>query len=99
MPLLLALLLLVSTTAAAAQTARAIDGDSLEVAGEQIRLIGIDAPEGRQLCQRDGREWRCGDAATAALGELVVGYEVRCDVLGRDRWWRAYRCASPVPSS
>jgi endonuclease YncB( thermonuclease family) len=39
---LLALFLL--TTAAAAQTARVIDGDSLELAGEDIRLIGIDAP-------------------------------------------------------
>jgi endonuclease YncB( thermonuclease family) len=67
-----------------------IDGDSLELAtGEQIRLIGIDAPEGRQVCQRDGLEWRCGDDATAALGKLVAGADVSCDVLGHDRWGRA----------
>ncbi len=30
--------------------AKVIDGDSLEVAGEQVRLHGIDAPESRQLC-------------------------------------------------
>jgi endonuclease YncB( thermonuclease family) len=52
---LLALLLLV-TSPALAQPARVIDGDTLEVAGENIRLIGMDAPEGRQLCQRNGRE-------------------------------------------
>jgi endonuclease YncB( thermonuclease family) len=52
---LLALLLLVIATAASAQTVRVIDGDSLEVAGEDIRLIGIDAPEGSQMCQRNGR--------------------------------------------
>jgi endonuclease YncB( thermonuclease family) len=57
---LLALLLLVIATTATAQTVRVIDGDSLDVAGEDIRLIGIDAPEGRQLCQRNGLEWRCG---------------------------------------
>ena len=46
MPYLIALFLLISTTAPAAQPARVIDGNSLELAtGEQIRLIGIDAPE------------------------------------------------------
>jgi endonuclease YncB( thermonuclease family) len=86
MPYPLALILLVI---AATASARVIDGDSLELAGEDIRLIGIDAPEGRQVCQRDGLEWRCGDDATAALGTLVAGAEVRCDVLGHDRWRRA----------
>jgi endonuclease YncB( thermonuclease family) len=71
MPYLLALILLVVAASASAETLRVIDGDSLEVAGENIRLIRIDAPEGRQLCQRAGREWRCGDDATAALGQLV----------------------------
>jgi endonuclease YncB( thermonuclease family) len=85
---LIAPLLLVVVTAAHAEPAHVIDGDSLEVAGEDIRLIGIDAPEGRQLCQRNGLEWRCGDDAAAALGELVNGTEIRCDVLGHDRWGR-----------
>ena len=31
--------------------AKIIDGDLLEVAGERIRLFGIDAPEGRQQCR------------------------------------------------
>ncbi len=30
--------------------ARVIDGDMIEVAGEQVRLHGIDAPEARQTC-------------------------------------------------
>lgn len=69
--------------------ARVLDGDTLELAGERVRLIGIDAPEGRQLCQRGDREWACGDDAAAALDEMIAGMEVRCDVLGRDRWGRA----------
>jgi hypothetical protein len=32
--------------------AAGIDRDSLELSGEQIRLSGLGAPEGRQLCQR-----------------------------------------------
>ena len=47
---------------------RVIDGDTIEIHGLRIRLQGIDTPERYQRC-RDarGREYRCGDTATAAL--------------------------------
>jgi endonuclease YncB( thermonuclease family) len=99
MPYLLALILLVIAASASAETARVIDGDSLEVAGEDIRLIGIDAPEGRQLCQRDGLEWACGDDATAALRELVAGAEVRCHVWAMTAGARAWEFALAMQSS
>jgi len=35
--------------------ARVIDGDTIIVAGEHVRLEGIDAPERKQTCQRNGR--------------------------------------------
>ncbi len=43
-----------------AGTASVIDGDTLEVHGQRIRLHGIDAPESRQLCRLDGKPWQCG---------------------------------------
>jgi endonuclease YncB( thermonuclease family) len=44
----LALVLLVTAMAADAKLARVIDGDTLDLAGERIRLWGIDAVEGDQ---------------------------------------------------
>ena len=70
-------------------TARIVDGDTLEIAGQKVRLLGLDAPEGKQVCQRDGRPWRCGDAAAAVLRDIVAGRGVRCDVRGLDRWGRS----------
>jgi endonuclease YncB( thermonuclease family) len=68
--------------------ARVIDGDSLEVAGERIRLFGIDAPEARQYC-RDarGQDYPCGRAATRALAGLT-GARVSCTLVTHDRYER-----------
>ena len=37
-----------------------IDGDTIVVAGERIRLQGIDAPELQQTCTAYGQPWACG---------------------------------------
>jgi endonuclease YncB( thermonuclease family) len=64
--------------------ARVIDGDSLRIGRHEIRLVGIDAPEGRQMCERNGWSYRCGDTAREALHGLVAN-GVRCDVEKRDQ--------------
>jgi endonuclease YncB( thermonuclease family) len=55
-----------------------IDGDTLELAGQRIRLFGIDAPDLDQLCRHGGRDYQCGKVARATLWDLVAGLDVNC---------------------
>ena len=74
---------------------RIVDGDTLVIERTRIRLHGIDAPEIKQTCQRDGIEWPCGQEASKALGEYVNGAELRCERLNTDRYGRVVaRCFS-----
>ena len=57
---------------------RIIDGRTLEVAGQRVRLFGIDAPDVNQVCQHGGRDYPCGRVARAALWDLVAGLDVSC---------------------
>ena len=64
--------------------ARVIDGDTLEIAGQRIRLHGIDAPESQQTCWAGGREWACGREATFALAYETGMHWVTCREKGGD---------------
>jgi endonuclease YncB( thermonuclease family) len=74
--------------------ARIIDGDSLVVAGVEIRLSGIDAPEYRQLCFRRGRPWACGVDATRVLRTLIANRPVACRSHEQDRYGRTVASCS-----
>ncbi len=71
-----------------AGTASVIDGDTIEVHGQRIRLHGIDSPESRQLCFIDGKRWQCGKDAANALADKIARRPVTCEDLGRDRYKR-----------
>ena len=68
--------------------ARVIDGDTIEIQGARIRLAGIDAPERGQWCSAAQQKYRCGQEASAALGQRIGGQIVRCVVRGIDLYRR-----------
>jgi endonuclease YncB( thermonuclease family) len=66
--------------------ASVIDGDTIEIHGQRIRLYGIDAPEASQQCDLDGKPWRCGQASANALAEHTGRQTVTCEPRARDRY-------------
>lgn len=65
-----------------------IDGDTLELSGERIRLWGIDAPEASQTCQQREQPVPCGQIATRALIEYLGQQAVNCTAEDVDRYGR-----------
>ena len=72
------------TSAAIAQTQTAVDGDTLKLGGQTIRLYGIDAPEMKQTCGN----WPAGELAQEALASMVIRRQITCEGRGQDRYGR-----------
>lgn len=68
--------------------ATVVDGDTIEMTGTRIRLLGIDAPESAQQCQREGQPWACGTEATATLHEILASQPLECRSEGTDMYGR-----------
>ena len=69
--------------------ASVVDGDTIEIHGQRIRLFGIDAPESSQLCVRPtGERWRCGQQASFALSDRIGRATVSCQPRDLDRYGR-----------
>jgi endonuclease YncB( thermonuclease family) len=89
--LVVAILLCWPTQAYAADVigrASVIDGDTIEIHGQRIRLFGIDAPEASQTCTIGGRSYRCGQEAALALSEFIGQRPVACEQRDVDRYGR-----------
>ncbi|BCH20015.1 thermonuclease family protein [Mesorhizobium sp. L-2-11] len=69
-------------------TARVIDGDTISVRQQRIRIAAIDACELDQTGLRDGEVWQCGLAGRAFLRRMIDGKHVRCRIIDRDRYRR-----------
>lgn len=67
-------------------SASVIDGDTIELQGQQIQLLGIDAPESDQTCwDAAGQSWQCGQKAARALSDKIGAATVSCEGTRRDR--------------
>lgn len=92
-PIILAISLAVSVAWPAganilAGPATAVDGDTIDMTGTRIRILGIDAPESAQQCRRDGQAWDCGAEAAAAMHEMLAAGPLECTAQGSDRYGR-----------
>lgn len=65
-----------------------IDGDTIDMTGTRVRLVGIDAPEAKQSCTRNDQSWACGEDATATLVAIVGGQTLICTARGIDMYQR-----------
>ncbi len=66
-------------------SATVVDAGTLKIEGKKVRLHGIDAPDDDQVCLRDAKPWKCGEAAATALRHHISGKTVRCEaVTGKD---------------
>ena len=82
------LVLILATSAASAQSivgrASVIDGDTLDIRGERVRILDIDAPESGQFCFKktenlDVGAWPCGQQAALALSDWIGQQTVTCE--------------------
>src|SRR5437763_13306997 len=71
-----------------------IDGDTIEIHGQRIRLFGIDAPEHDQLCEAAGSQYRCGQQAALALSDQIGRQTVDCVPHDVDQYGRVVAVCS-----
>ena len=70
------------------QTIKVIDGDTIHINGEKIRFTGIDTPELKQICIKNGVVDTCGVTAKEILIEKIANNKVECVSEGKDRYKR-----------
>mgnify|MGYP001250891331 CR=1 FL=1 len=77
--------------------AKVIDGDTIKIEKNKIRLFGIDAPESKQLCKKIwlsisflsfNKDYPCGEISTNKLKIKINNRFIVCKSLNKDRYNR-----------
>ena len=66
--------------------AKVIDGDTIHINKNKIRLHAIDAPETNQTCKKNSKVWNCGMESTKFLKELIGNNKIECITQGKDQY-------------
>ena len=75
-------------SAHAKDNVKVIDGDTIHIGKLKYRFSGIDAPETKQLCKKNGKEILCGVLAKNVLIEKINNSPVTCKIEEIDRYKR-----------
>ena len=70
------------------QDIKITDGDTIKINGEKIRFSGIDTPELKQICFKNGEKIMCGLNAKKILIKKIGNSKVNCIREGKDRYQR-----------
>ncbi len=65
-----------------------IDGDTIHIGKLKYRLFGIDAPEIKQICEKDNTKIQCGVIAKSVLKNKIADKIPECIVKDKDRYQR-----------
>ena len=70
------------------QELKVVDGDTIHINGEKIRFTGIDTPELKQTCIKEGIKNYCGVTAKKILIDKIDNNTVECISEGKDQYKR-----------
>ena len=70
------------------QELKVVDGDTIHLDGEKIRFTGIDTPELKQTCIKNGVKDFCGITAKLILINKIGNNNVECIREGKDQYKR-----------
>ena len=70
------------------QDIKIVDGDTIKINGEKIRFSGIDTPELKQICIKQGLKKTCGVKAKKILIDKIADNKIVWIREGKDQYRR-----------
>jgi len=76
-----------------------IDGDTIKIKDQSIRLVGIDAPEKKQLCKKPylslfiftfSKSYPCGETSTNSLKKFINNQIILCKIEEKKDFFKRY---------